>query len=74
MREINIVIGIMMLKDCRATVVSNLSIENDGIGCYIRDRSYGEMKHNKVYLIIFVVYLDRLKKIKLILSLKKTRR
>ncbi len=45
-------IGIMLLKDTRAKIFDNIIKSNEGIGLYIRDKSHGEIKSNKVRFII----------------------
>jgi parallel beta-helix repeat (two copies) len=38
----------MLLKDSRALIFDNVIKNNEGIGLYIRDKSHGEIKSNKV--------------------------
>lgn len=40
--------GIMIIKDSRPTIVKNLISDNDGIGLFIRDKSWGIIKDNIV--------------------------
>ena len=38
----------MIIKDSRPTILKNFISDNDGIGLFIRDKSWGKIKDNTV--------------------------
>lgn len=40
----------MILKDSRPKIVSNVIINNDRIGLFVRDKSHGEILQNQVII------------------------
>lgn len=44
----------MILKDSRPTIMKNLITDNDGIGLFVRDKSYGIIKGNIVFILLYI--------------------
>ena len=44
----------MILKDSRPTIMKNLITDNDGIGLFVRDKSYGFIKGNIVFVMLYI--------------------